>query len=92
LALHLFYFLGAWAIIQYLLKLIKYIKISLKLSGQRLEGFGEVGCPHPEGTRRLPKISIFLVLVAGPAGNKHQKRIILGGLAALQTSLRGAAA
>jgi hypothetical protein len=35
----------------------------------------------------LLKISIFLV-VAGKAGN-HQKRVILGGLAALQTALRG---
>jgi len=45
-------------------------------------GFGEAGCPHPEGTRRLREISIFLVVVAGFAGNHHQKRMILGGLAA----------
>jgi len=37
---------------------------------------------------RLPTIPIFLVLVAGFAGNQHQKRSILGGLAALQSSLR----
>src|SRR5262249_36978211 len=27
-----------------------------------VEGFGEAGCPHPEGTRRLPKVFLFLVL------------------------------
>jgi hypothetical protein len=37
----------------------------------------------------LPERTIFLVLVAGKAGNEHQKRKILGELAALQTSLRG---
>jgi hypothetical protein len=40
------------------------------------------------GEARLPKISIFLVLVAGFSGNEHQKGMILGGLAALQTSWR----
>src|SRR5262245_63036188 len=24
-----------------------------------VEGFGEAGCPHPEGTRRLPKVFCF---------------------------------
>jgi hypothetical protein len=38
------------------------------------------------GRLRLPKISIFLVVVAGFAGNHHQKGTILGGLAALQIS------
>jgi hypothetical protein len=50
-------------------------------------GVGEAGCPHPEGTRRLRKISILLVVFAGIAGKYHEKGIILGGLAALQTSL-----
>jgi hypothetical protein len=49
-------------------------------------GFGEAGCPHPEGTRRLPEIFFYLVIVVGKAGNNHQIRMILGGLAALQTS------
>ena len=40
------------------------------------------------GRLSLPKISIFLVVVAGTAGNDHEKAMILGGLAALQTSLR----
>jgi len=31
-------------------------------------------------------IFFFLVVVAGEAGNHHQKRSFLGGLAALQTS------
>jgi len=43
------------------------------------------------GRRSLPKISIVLVVVVGFAGNDHQKRVILGGLAALQTSLRAIA-
>jgi hypothetical protein len=38
------------------------------------------------GRRSLPKISIFLVVLAGKAGKYHQKRRILGGLAALQTA------
>jgi hypothetical protein len=42
-----------------------------------VEGFGEA---------QPPQNSIFLVLVAGKAGNQYQKRMILGGLAALQTS------
>jgi hypothetical protein len=41
------------------------------------------------GRLRLPEISIFLVVIAGFAGNYHKKSIILGGFAALQTSLRG---
>jgi len=40
------------------------------------------------GRLRLSTIPIFLVLVAGFAGNQHQERIILGGLTALQSSLR----
>ena len=36
-----------------------------------------------------PRDLCFLVLVAGFAGHEHQKRMILGGLAALQTSPRG---
>jgi len=38
------------------------------------------------GRLRLPKIFFFLVVVAGEAGNHHQKRGFLGGLAALQSS------
>jgi hypothetical protein len=38
----------------------------------------------------LPKISIFLVMVSSFAGNHHQKWVILGGLAALQTSPQSA--
>jgi len=41
------------------------------------------------GRQSLPKIFIILVVVAGFAGNHHQKRGFLGGLAAFQTSLRG---
>ena len=45
-----------------------------------MKGFGEA---------LRPRDLLFLVVVAGFAGNHHQKRMILGGLAALQTSLRG---
>jgi len=38
------------------------------------------------GRRSLLKIFFFLVVVAGFTGNDHQKRMILGWLAALQTS------
>jgi hypothetical protein len=41
------------------------------------------------GEARLSRDLYFLVLVAGLAANKHKKRKILGGLAALQTSLHG---
>jgi hypothetical protein len=44
-----------------------------------VEGFGEA---------LPPRDNHFLVLFAGIAGKEHQKRMILGGLAALQTSLR----
>jgi hypothetical protein len=53
-----------------------------------VEGFGEAECPHPKGTRRLPEISLFLVVFAGFASKYYQKRMIFGGLAALQRSLR----
>jgi hypothetical protein len=36
-----------------------------------------------------PRDLNFLVLFAGKAGKQHQKRMILGGLAALLASLRG---
>jgi hypothetical protein len=52
-------------------------------------GFGEAPSPLWVWAPGLPKISIFLVVVAGKAGNYHQKRMILGGLAALQSSRRG---
>jgi hypothetical protein len=45
-----------------------------------MEGFGEAAPPQD---------LCFLVVVSGFAGNHHQKEMILGGLAALQTSLRG---
>ena len=55
--------------------------------------------PHPNLTRLtrwrgsgrqgIPEIFIILVVWAGFAGPYHQKRMILGGLAALQTSQRG---
>ena len=35
-----------------------------------------------------PRDLQFLVVVAGKAGNDHQKWMILGGLQALQTALR----
>ena len=38
------------------------------------------------GKHNRPKISMFLVVVAGFAGNHHQEDMVLGGLAALQTS------
>jgi hypothetical protein len=41
------------------------------------------------GRRSLPKVFFFLVVFAGFAGKHHQKKGFLGGLAALQTSLRG---
>jgi len=41
----------------------------------------------PKGTRPLQGFH-FLVVVAGFADNHHQKRMILGGLAARQISLR----
>src|SRR5262245_2974062 len=54
-----------------------------------VEGFGEAGCPHPEGTRRLPKILFFLAHYSGriPSGcrrSEPEKRFLEGF--ALQTS------
>jgi hypothetical protein len=40
------------------------------------------------GEAKLPQGFIFLVVVAGQAGSYYQPKIILGGFAALQTSLR----
>ena len=45
--------------------------------GALMEGFGEASPPRD---------LYFLVVVAGFAGNHHQKGMILGGPAALQTS------
>jgi hypothetical protein len=45
-----------------------------------VEGFGEASPPHA---------LLFLVIFAGKSGKYHQKGMILVGLAALQTSLRG---
>jgi hypothetical protein len=45
-----------------------------------VEGFGEA---------MPPRDLYFLVLAAGKAGNEHQQRMILGGLAALLISLPG---
>ena len=52
-------------------------------------GFGEAPGILWVWVPGLPKITMFLVVVAGFAGNHHQKRMILGRLAALPTSLRG---
>jgi hypothetical protein len=41
------------------------------------------------GAAKPPQDLYFLVLVADKAGNEHEKRMILGGLQALQASLRG---
>ena len=41
------------------------------------------------GEAKPPQDRSFRVVVAGKAGNYHAKRMILGGLAALQASLRG---
>ena len=42
------------------------------------------------GEATPPRDLHFLVVVAGFAGNNHQKAMILGGLAALQTSHQSA--
>jgi len=47
-----------------------------------VEGFGEA---------KPPQDLCFLVVVAGFAGNDHQKRMFLGGLAALHPPTRATA-
>ena len=49
-------------------------------------GFGEAPGTLWVWAPGLPEISLFLVVVAGVAGNHYQKRGFLGGLAARQTS------
>ena len=51
-----------------------------------MEGFGEAPGTLWVWAPGLPKIFFFLLVVAGFAGNHQQKRMFLGGLAALQTS------
>jgi hypothetical protein len=56
---------------------LSYRYSSLICRAYAVEGFGEA--LHPQDL-------YFLVVVAGKAGNHHQGEMILGGLAALQTS------
>jgi hypothetical protein len=49
-------------------------------------GFGEAGCPHPKGTRRLPKISLFARIVAAEPPQCARIKVF-GGTLSLQTSL-----
>jgi hypothetical protein len=56
------------------LKSITRLAASLIDRSYAVEEFGEAGCPHPEGTRRLPEISIIVVVFAGKTGKYHNNK------------------